>query len=224
LRPGTSGTTLGIALAFGWLAYPFTLYTMNANANDSLIAAIVVGAMLVLVSPSARGAVMALGSAAKFGPTALAPLFATGTGERRMRSAFIFGIAFLAVGALLVLPFLPDGGPRELYDRTLGYQASRSSPFSVWGLDPSLDFLRPIARGGAIALALAVAFWPRRKTPAQVAALAAAVLIAVQLGATHWFYFYVVWFLPLVLAALFVAQRGDAISRSSSEGAPGTAS
>ena len=48
-----------------------------------------------------------------------------------------------------------------------------------------------------------------RKTPAQVAALAAAVLIAVQLGATHWFYFYVVWFLPLVLAALFVAQRGE---------------
>jgi glycosyl transferase family 87 len=224
LRPGTHGTTLGIALAFGWLAYPFTLYTMNANANDSLIAAIVVGAMLVLASPPARGAMVALGSAAKFGPAAMAPLFATGTGERRWRSALVFGIAFVGVGALLVLPFLPDGGFRELYDHTLGYQASRSSPFSVWGLDPSLDFLRPIARGGAIALALAVAFWPRRKTPAQVAALAAAVLIAVQLGATHWFYFYVVWFLPLVLAALFVAQRGELISRSSSEGAPGSAS
>ena len=52
--------------------------------------------------------------------------------------------------ALLVLPFLPDGGLREFYDRTLGYQASRSSPFSVWGLAPSLDFLRPVerARGG----------------------------------------------------------------------------
>ena len=112
----------------------------------------------------------------------------------------------------MVLPFLPDGGPRELYDRTLGYQASRSSPFSVWGLAPSLEFLRPLARAGAIALALAVALWPRRKTPAQVAALAAAVLIAVQLGATHWFYFYVVWFLPLVLAALFVAQRGEGLS------------
>jgi hypothetical protein len=136
----------------------------------------------------------------------------------------VFGVAFCAVSALLVLPFLPDGGPGELYDRTLGYQASRSSPFSVWGLAPSLDFLRPLARVGAIVLALAVALWPRRKTPAQVAALAAAVLIAVQLGATHWFYFYVVWFLPLVLAALFVAQRGEGLSRSSSEAAPGSAS
>ncbi len=224
LLPDEQGRTLGIALAFGWLAYPFTLYTMNANANDSLIAAIGVGAMLVLASPPARGAMVALGSGAKFGPAALAPLFATGTGERRWRSAIVFGIAFLAVSALLVLPFLPDGGLRELYDRTLGYQATRSSPFSVWGQAPSLDFLRPIERAGAIALAFAVALWPARKTPAQVAALAAAVLIAVQLGATHWFYFYVVWFLPLVLAALFVAQRGDGLKRSSSPAAPGSAS
>jgi hypothetical protein len=227
LRPGADGRTLGIALAFGWLAYPFTLYTMNANANDSLIAAIGVGAMLALASPGVRGAIAAAGSAAKFGPAAVAPLFATGTGERRWRSAIVFGIAFGAVSALLILPFLPDGGLREVYDRTLGYQASRSSPFSAWGLAPSLEFLRPVARAGAIALALAVALWPARKTPAQVAALAAAVLIAVQLGATHWFYFYVVWFLPLVLAALFVAQRGDGLrapTRSSSEAAPRSAS
>jgi hypothetical protein len=56
-----------------------------------------------------------------------------------------------------------------------------------------------------------------------VAALAAAVLIAVQLGATHWFYFYVVWFLPLVLAALFVTQSG-ALSRFESRAVRGSAS
>jgi len=235
LRPGERGRTLGTALTFAWLAYPFTLYTMNANANDSLIAATGVGAMLVLASPPARGAMLALGNAAKFGPAALAPLFATGTGERRWRAAALFGIAFIALSALLILPFLPDGGPREFYDRTIGYQASRSSPFSVWGLAPSLDFLRPVERAGALVLAIAVAVWPRRKTPAQVAALAAAVVIAVQLGATHWFYFYVVWFLPLVLAAIFWAQRGErevageagaggAVSRSSSPAARAAAS
>ena len=69
-----------------------------------------------------------------------------------------------------------------------------------------------------------MALWPARKTPTQVAALAAAVLIAVQLGATHWFYFYVVWFLPLVLAALFVAQRGEGLTRFSSRAAPGSVS
>ena len=52
---------------------------------------------------------------------------------------------------------------------------------------------------------------------------AAAVLIALQLGATHWFYFYVVWFLPLVLAALFAAQPGE-LSRSASPAGRGSAS
>ena len=126
---------------------------MNANANDSLIAA-TAGRRDAGRSPRlpARGAMLALGSAAKFGPAALAPLFATGTGERRWRSAVVFAVAFVAVAALVTLPFLPDGGLRELYDRTLGYQAARSSPFSVWGLAPSLDFLqagRAGCRGGA---------------------------------------------------------------------------
>jgi hypothetical protein len=210
LRPGPQGRALGIGLAFAWLAFPFTLYTMNANANDSLVAALLVGAMLAVTSAPVRAGAIALASAAKFGPAGLAPLFATGTGERRWRSAVIFGVVFLAVSAALILPFLPPGGLRQFYDHTLGYQASRSSPFSVWGQAPSLHFLQTAERVGAALLAVAVALWPRRKTPAQIAALAAAVVIAVQLGATHWFYFYVVWFLPLVLAAIFWAQRNQA--------------
>jgi hypothetical protein len=207
LRPGPQGKALGIGLAFAWLAYPFTLYTMNANANDSLIAMLLVGAMLAVTSAPVRAVAVALASAAKFGPAAVAPLFATGTGERRWRQAIVFSVVFLAVAAALVIPFLPPGGLREFYDHTLGYQASRSSPFSVWGQAPSLHFLQSAERVVAALIALAVAFWPRRKTPAQIAALAAAVTIAVQLGATHWFYFYVVWFLPLALAAMFWAQR-----------------
>ena len=79
----------------------------------------------------------------------------------------------------------------------------------------------------AALFAIAVAFWPRRKTPVQIASLAAAVTIAVQLGATHWFYFYVVWFLPFVLAALFASQPEGRVlgaSRSASPAAPGSAS
>ena len=37
---------------------------------------------------------------------------------------------------------------------------------------------------------------------AQVGALGAAVMIAVQLTAEHWFYLYIVWFLPMLLLAL----------------------
>jgi hypothetical protein len=95
----------------------------------------------------------------------------------------------------------------EFYDRTLGYQAARSSPFSVWGQAPSLESLQAPVRVLAAVLALGVALYPRFKSPVQLAALAAAVTIAVQLTATHWFYFYVVWFLPFVLVAAFASQR-----------------
>jgi hypothetical protein len=203
LRSGEEGRALGWALAFAWVACPFTLYTMNANANDSLVAAAGIGALLALRSAPGRGAMVALGAAAKFGSAALAPLFATGTGERRWPSAIVFSLAFAIVIAAVLVPFLPDGGVREVYDRTLGYQAARSSPFSVWGQAPSLDFAQPLVRAAAVALALGVALWPRLKTPVQIAALAAAVTIAVQLTAAHWFYFYVVWFLPFVLVAVF---------------------
>ena len=55
----------------------------------------------------------------------------------------------------------------------------------------------------AVGLALLVAFVPRRRSPVQVAALGAAVLVAVQLAVNHWFYLYIVWFTPFVLVAIF---------------------
>jgi hypothetical protein len=212
LRVGAEGRALGWAFAFAWVACPCTLYTMNANANDALVAALSIAALLSLRSPPARGALIALAAAAKFGSAALAPLFATADGERRWRGALVFSISFAIVAAAVTLPFVPDDGLREVYDRTLGYQATRSSPFSVWGQAPSLDFLQPIARAAAVALALGVALYPRFKSPAQIAALAAAVTIAVQLTASHWFYFYVVWFLPFVLVASFASQERIAAS------------
>jgi hypothetical protein len=39
-----------------------------------------------------------------------------------------------------------------------------------------------------------------------VAALAAALSIAIQLPAVHWFYLYIVWFLPLALIAVLGAD------------------
>ena len=66
-------------------------------------------------------------------------------------------------------------------------------------------------------LALLVAFVPRRPGTRQVAALGAAVLIAMQLAVTHWFYLYVVWFVPFVLVAIFAAYREPAPSPAARE-------
>ena len=213
IRAGPEGATLGTALAFAWLAFPFTLYTLGSSFNDGLVAFLVVCCLLVLSSAPARGALAALVGLTKFGPLILAPLFAAGHGERRARPMVLFTVAFLAAAAVVTIPLLPDGGFRELYDRSLGYQASRGSPFSVWGQAPSLHFLQTLSKVFAVGLAALFFFVPRRRSTVQVAALAAALLIAVQVTANHWFYPYVVWFAPLVLVAVFARQRGPGVAR-----------
>jgi Glycosyltransferase family 87 len=208
IRPGPEGMTLGVALAYAWVAYPFTMYTLGSSFNDALVAFLVVCSLLVVTSAPARGAVSALAGLTKFGPLILAPLLAAGKGDRRTRPLTFFVVGFLLTAAIVTIPLLPEGGFRELYDRSLGYQASRGSPFSVWGQAPSLDFLQTVTKVGAVALGIAFFFVPRRRSTVQLAALASALLIAVQLTANHWFYPYAVWFAPLVLIVVFAQRRG----------------
>ena len=94
----------------------------------------------------------------------------------------------VVVSAVLVAPFdLPN-----FWEHTIGFQAGRNSPFSIWGLW-DLGWLQAVAQLAAIALAVAVAFVPRRRDLVTQCALTAAVLIALQFALGHWFYLYVVW-------------------------------
>ena len=40
------GPTLGVALAYAWVAYPFTLFALESNSNDTLVAVLVLAALL----------------------------------------------------------------------------------------------------------------------------------------------------------------------------------
>jgi hypothetical protein len=202
LRAGPAGTALGVALAYAWAAYPYTLYALDSNSNDTLIAAALVWALVALRSAPTRGALIGLSAAAKFVPLALGPLFATSGSRHRWRGALLFAAVVAVTFVVPFLPFVPHGGVRALYDRTLGYQVGRDSPFSIWG-QHDLGALWTVVKGMAVGLALLVAFVPRRKTPVQVAALGAAVLVMFQIAAAHWFYLYIAWFAPFALLAFF---------------------
>jgi hypothetical protein len=202
------GPTLGIVLAYAWAAFPFTLFVLSSNSNDALVSALIVGALLVITSAPARGVFGALAGLTKFAPLALGPLLLRGVGERlpRWRSVVAFVVAYAACAVVVMLPVLIDGNLRAFWHDTIAYQASRSAPFSIWGLWGGLSFEQHMVQGAAVALALVVAFLPRgRRTVVEVAALGAAVIIAVQLGLTYWFYLYIVWFFPLVALAAFGA-------------------
>jgi hypothetical protein len=207
------GPTLGIVLAYAWAAFPFTLYVSNTNGNDSLVALLIVAALLAATSPPARGAFAALAGLTKFAPLALAPLLSrTPSGFARARPgpprsgprAFVgYALAFAVTAALAMLPVILDGSWRTFWNHSLGFQQDRGSPFSLWGLYGGLHGVQKAVQLAAIAFALALGIWPRRPTIIQVAALGAAVLIALQLSLTYWFYLYIAWFFPLVMLALF---------------------
>ena len=215
LRPGRAGRMLAATLGFGWAAYPYTAYVLESNSNDSLIALLLVATLLVIARPALRGSMLALAALTKFAPLLLAPLLATIEGRRR--PLLLCTAGFGAAAALVLAQTILGPGLGTLYERTIGYQAGRDSPFSVWGQAPALEPLRvgTIIATGALALALALR--PRPRDLVQVSAFGAALLIAVQLTMQHWFYLYLVWFFPLLLVALaaITPVRGPAPARSS---------
>jgi hypothetical protein len=250
------GPSMGIALAYAWAAYPFTLFALESNSNDTLVAVLVLAAVLAASSPppiadrwarrSASGAFAALAGLAKFAPLALAPLLCThglvgssGRAEpddlaapsapgasggasrsiapsavrRPLRTVLLFSGAFLLTAVVVAIPALAHDSLHTIYERTLVYQSHRESPFSIWGLygiaptggtaaAPWLPGVQVAVEVAAVLFALALALAPRRDDLVGLAACAAAILIAVQLGIDHWFYLYIPWFFGLVMLAL----------------------
>jgi hypothetical protein len=200
------GPTLGIVLAYAWAAYPFTLWSLSSNTNDTLVAVLGIAALLVLTSAPARGVAAALAGLTKFAPLALAPLFMRGLDRPRKGSVAACALLYGATIVAAMLPVLLDHNLRAFWHDTISYQAGRVSPFSIWGLWGGLRLEQHLAEGAVVALAVAAAFLPRRRTLIEVAALGGAVLIALQLVVNYWLYSYIVWFFPLVVVALFGAH------------------
>jgi hypothetical protein len=230
------GSRLAAVLAFGWAAYPFTTYALLSNTNDAIMPAFLVWGFWLASSPTARGAATALAGWTKFAALALAPLWLTyrphGSPRGLGRFAIGFAAASLAAFSVLLLePSLLDA-IRTFWDRTLGFQIGRDSPFSIWDWGqyhaagiPDLASLQTVVQVGTLVLAGVVAFLPREKGPLELAALSAAVLLAVELSLTHWFYLYLPWVLPFVLLAVYLPRAPlpvDATERVTAPAVPAT--
>ncbi|HET8651467.1 MAG TPA: hypothetical protein VFM13_02740 [Gaiellaceae bacterium] len=208
------GTRLAAVLPFAWASYPFTQYVSSSNTNDALPALFLVWGFWLASSNFARGAFSALAAWTKFGPLLVVPLWASyPDGLRRPRPVAVFAAGFAAAtaAAFSILLLEPDvlHAARVFWDRTLGWQLGRESPFSIWGWGqyhaagiPDLHLVQLPLIALVLAGSVAVAFFPRRKSPLQLAALTAALLIGFELVLTHWFFLYIPWFFPFVAFAV----------------------
>src|SRR5690242_16603642 len=207
------GTRLAVTLAFAWVAYPFTQYVSSSNTNDALPPLFLIWGFWLVTSPFARGAAVALSGWTKFAPLLVAPLWASypeGLRRPSAKAVFVGGflVATLLAFSILLLDGHPLGAAQEFWKRTVSWQIRRDSPFSIWdwrqyhaGL-PDLHVVQWVLEGVLAVGAVAAYFLPRRKSPLQLAALTAALLLGFQLVLTHWFYLYLPWFFPFAAFAV----------------------
>jgi hypothetical protein len=207
------GTRLAATLAFAWVAYPFTQYVSSSNTNDALPPLFLIWGFWLVTSPWARGAALALSGWTKFAPLLLGPLWASYPDafkrpREKLAFAGAFVVATLAAFSILLFEPHPLHAVDVFWHRTISWQIGRDSPFSIWdwrqyhaGL-PDLHVLQWVLEGGLVAGAIVVYFLPRRKSPLQLAALTAALLLGFQLVLTHWFYLYLPWFFPFAAFAV----------------------
>ena len=205
-----SGPKGGAAMAFAWAAFPYTIYATNNNTNDVIVAAVCAIGLAAASSPLARGATVAAGFAVKLYPLILGPLWLAHDGWRRrpVIDYVLGGLGVLLVAfSILLLPGQPIEAAKLFYERTLGFQGDRVSPWTIYSQVPSLAFLQRPLTALTIFLAVLVAFVPRKRTVRRLAALSAAITIAFQLTVNYWFFAYVIWFEPFVFVSLLLATN-----------------
>ncbi|HVU75965.1 MAG TPA: hypothetical protein VHC67_00185 [Gaiellaceae bacterium] len=207
------GPRVGAAAAFAWAAWPFTQYASNSNTNDSIAPALLVWGFAALTSDVARGAFVALSGWTKFASLLVLPLWLGYPEARRPRPMLValysFAITTVIVFFVLFLEPDPIHAARVFYDRTVSFQFGRASPFSLWdwgqyhakGL-PDLHLVQRALQVLLVAGALALAWFPRQRSPLRMAALTAALLVGFEFVLTHWFYLYLPWFFPFVVLTL----------------------
>ena len=181
-----------------------------------IVAAFAIWGFVFAASPIRRGTLLALASWTKFAPLVLWPLWSRyPRGEDEPRHSFARGVAGLALGSALAgLLLLPGGldGVQVFWDRTVGFQIGRSSPFSVWAWDiypgfPDLAGLQVALEALLVTCAVALAFRPRKLDLVQFAALSGALMLGFELVLTHWSYLYLPWAFPFALLPLVLPSR-----------------
>jgi hypothetical protein len=204
------GLHLAAMLAFAWAAYPFTQYASNSNTNDALLPCFLIWGFWLASSPAGRGALGALSAWTKFASFVVAPLWLTYPDRRPSRRfAIAFAAATLAAFSIVLLEPSPLHELRLFWDRTIRWQVGRDAPWSLWDWGqyharhlPDLHIVQRMLQALLVVGSVAAAFFPRRKSPLQLAALTAALLAGFEIVLTYWLYTYIPWFFGFAAIAL----------------------
>jgi hypothetical protein len=194
----------GLRAAIAWLAFPPVLIAAAAGSNDVVLAALLAWLLVAALDARRSGLLLAVAAWTKVVPLVLAPLWLARRDRRRaVLPALALSVALC--GALIAL-----GGPGAIGHmvHALSFQFERGSFFAPWQLF-SIEWLQPVVQAVVIATVvwIVVRMWGDAdvwRQPARLAGLCGALLLGLQLSASHWYYLYMAWGLPFVAVALLV--------------------
>jgi hypothetical protein len=202
----------GLRAALAWLAFPPLLITASTGTTDVVLAAMLAIAVLLWRRPAASSALLVVAGWFKLAPFALLAVSLAPLRGRRLVSSLIVIGAVSVIPIAIVLALGGLNGPSEMA-HAVAYQFSRGSNQSVWSA-LGIERLQPLGQAGVLGL-IGAAVVKLRQQPElarerdRMAALAAAILIGLQLAADYWAFLYLVWAVPLAFSAL-LADRTEA--------------
>lgn len=195
----------GLRHAAAWLIFPPTLIAASAGSNDLPTAALVAWAIAAWAHAGRTSTWLSAAAWAKVVPVFALPLWIARFRGSELRRALIPPVALTVLMLGLLLALGGTNGVQEMIE-AIAFQSDRGAQLSFWVVTgaPALQVIVQAA-GFALAAAAAVAVWrfdAVASSLVRVSALAAAVLLVFQIGASYWSYAYLPWVYPLVVAAL----------------------
>jgi hypothetical protein len=200
----------GLRAALSWLAFPPLLITASTGTTDVMLGSMLVFAVVLWRRPAVSSGLLAAAGWFKLAPFALLPVWLAPLRGRRLLAALasIGAVSAAMLGLLVAIGGIH--GPSEMI-HSISYQFSRGSEQSLWSV-LGADRLQSLAEAGVLALIAvgAVRLWRDPELAAdrtRVAALAAAILLGLELSADYWSFLYLVWVVPL----LCLSALGDGV-------------
>jgi hypothetical protein len=203
----------GLRNATAWLIFPPVLVAASAGTNDLPTAALIAWAIATFAFAGRSTGWLSAAAWAKVVPVFILPLWLARFRGRELGRALIGPVVLTVLMLILVVALGGISAIGDMID-AIAFQAERGSQISLWVVlgAPALQL---IAQALALALAAGatVAVWRMRDVAvslARVCALAAAVLLAFQIGASYWSYAYLPWIYPLLVVALLWPRTAPA--------------
>jgi hypothetical protein len=204
-RSDAAARAAGQRAALAWLTLPPLLVTVSTGTSDVLLGVLLLAALALVRRPLASVAAILVAGWFKVVPFALLPIWLARLRGRRLLLALALTAASGGVVLVALLALGGTGAPRQML-HAIAYQADRRTLHSAWTL-LGIEWLQPLGQAAVLALVAAATVRVRRDAalagdPTRLAALAGAVLLALQLTGNYWAYLYLAWVVPCVVVGL----------------------